>query len=336
MKTRAATALLIPLIVLGWSGVCLAQSAQERARAEGVVNFYSIWNAPNTQAVADLFRKRYPFIEVNSYRAGGGAGGLLNKILIEARAGKHAVDVILMTDLYWKALADANLVAPYCSAGREAFPDEFKDGRCLWTMLNINTHVIAYNTALIPREEAPKNLHDLLRPKWKGKLVMDRHDDRWFTYTMDKMGEERGLDFMERLAAQKPELRAGHTLMLQLLAAGEFSVNVMAYGHGVELLRSKGAPLDWVADQPVTTTGSVVSLARLAPHAEAARLLIDFLMSKEAQEIIVRFNRIPTRRDVPPNPPRLLQGLKIYPTKMELADRLKERTEQFHKIFGIR
>jgi ABC-type Fe3+ transport system substrate-binding protein len=330
--------ILAALIIVGWAQFGLARVTKERlarAKSEGTVNFYSIWNVPNTKGVVDLFMKKYPFLRVNSYRAGGGASGLLNKILIEARAGKNDVDVILMTDLYWKALADEGLVTPYCSPGRRAFANRFKDDKCLWTMMNINTHVIAYNTEAVSQKEAPKNLYDLLDPKWRGKLVMDQREERWFTYTLDKMGEEKGMEFMRKLAAQKPEFRRGHTLMLQLLAAGEYPVNVMAYGHGVELMKSKGAPLNWVADQPVTTTGSVVSLAKHAPHPEAAKLLIDFIMSYEGQKVHLQFKRIPTRNDVPPDPPRLLEGLEIYPVKMELADRLNERTKEFHKIFGI-
>ena len=47
----------------------------------------------------------------------------------------------------------------------------------------------------------------------EGKLVMDTTDDRWFTQTLDKMGEEKGMAFMKKLAAQKPHFRRGHTLL---------------------------------------------------------------------------------------------------------------------------
>jgi iron(III) transport system substrate-binding protein len=202
-------------------------------------------------------------------------------------------------------------------------------------MVNINTHVIAYNTQLIPEKARPRTLRDLLNPRWKGKLVMDTTDDRWFTQTLDKMGEEKGMAFMKKLAAQKPNFRRGHTLMVQLLAAGEFPVNVMAYGYQVEYMKAQGATLDWSADQPVTTTGGAASLARHAPHPEAAKLFLDVLLSKEAQQEITKFNRVATRKDVPPNPPSQIEGLTMFPVKMELGRILPERVKQFKEIFGI-
>ncbi|MEE9550987.1 MAG: extracellular solute-binding protein, partial [Candidatus Binatia bacterium] len=208
--------------------------------------------------------------------------------------------------------------------------------KCLWTVLNINTHVIAYNTAMVPKEARPKTLKDLLDPRWKNKLVMDTTDERWFTQTLDKMGEERGLAYMKKLAAQKPQFRRGHTMMLQLLAAGEFPVNVIAYGYQVEYMKKQGAPLDWAADEPVTSTGGVISLAKHAPHPEAAKLFIDFAMSKVAQEEITKFNRVATRTDVPPDPPHLVEGLKMAPVKPELGKTLRAKAKQFREIFGIK
>ncbi|MFQ5683144.1 MAG: ABC transporter substrate-binding protein [Candidatus Binatia bacterium] len=311
-----------------------SKNRMENAKKEGAVNFYSVWNVPHGEALKKIFEKKYPFIKVNHYRAG--AGALVNKLDLEARSRHHEFDVLIMTDLYWQILMDKGLIAPYCSPLRAAFPAVFKDKKCRWTMLNINTHVMAYNTELVPKDVRPKTLQDLLHPRWKGKLVMDTTDDRWFTETVDKMGEEKGMAFMKKLAAQKPNFRRGHTLMVQLLAAGEFPVNVIAYGYQVEYMKAQGATLDWAADQPVTVTGGVVSLARHAPHPTAGKLFIDFLMSKKAQEAITKFNRVATRRDVPPNPPGQIEGLQMYPVNLELGKDLPKRVKQFRKIFGIR
>ena len=108
----------------------------------------------------------------------------------------------------------------------------------------------------------------------------------------------------------------------------------MGYGHAVEGLRAKGAPIDWTADEPVSITGAVGSLSRRAPHPEAGKLFMDVLLSREAQQAMVRFNIVPARPDVPPDPPRLTKGIKFYPVKPELADTINKRIEQFHAIFG--
>ncbi len=302
------------------------------AKKEGAVNFYSTWDIGRSGLLKNLFEKRHPAIQVNVFHAT--AATMNNRLLIEARTGRHEFDVAIPGEIFWKGLQDQGLFASYCSPERDAYPAELKDDRCFWTMLNLNTHVIAYNSRIVSKNDAPKKLLDLLDPRWKEKLVMDPQDYRWFAYTLDKWGEEKGLEFMKKLAAQRPHFRPGHSLQVQLLAAGEFPVNVMAYGFRVEEMRSKGAPMDWYADEPVTITGAVASISRRAPHPEAAKLFVDFLLSREAQQAMVRFNVVPARSDVPPDPPRLIKGLKLYPVKPELADIINRRIEQFRSIFA--
>ncbi len=305
----------------------------EAAKKEAEVNWYFNWTLPSGKAVADKFQKRFPQIKVNLMR--NAATTLANRLVTEARARRREVDVILVSDPFWATIRNAGLVEPYCSKENGAYRPEFRDAKSWWTLLNVNTHIIAYNTKLVVREEIPKNLHDLLNPRWKNKLVMDQEDVRWFAMTLDKWGEEKGLKYMKALAAQNPNMRRGHTLILQLVAAGEFPINVMGYGYAVEELKLKGAPVDWTADEPVTIQGGVISLAKYAPHPNAAKLLIDYAMSKEGQEAIRECcNRVPTRVDVPPNPRRIVEGLKLYPLKMELSEKLNVRIDQFRSIFG--
>ncbi|SRR5712692_570198 len=99
-------------------------------------------------------------------------------------------------------------------------------------------------------------------------------------------------------------------------------------------MRSKGAPLDWAADEPVTVTGAVISISNRPPHPEAAKLLIDLLLSQEAHRAMVKHHSVPSRPDVLPDPPRLLKGLKLYPVKPALTDTMNKRIEQFRSISG--
>jgi iron(III) transport system substrate-binding protein len=330
---------------LAWIGVFIALSSnstqaqvnsqEERiaqAKKEGFVNLYTSWDLDRSAEMKRLFERRYPGVQVNVYRATSGV--ISSKISLEAKAGRHEFDVATPGDLFWKSLYDQKIFAPYCSSERDAYPSDVKDDRCYWTMPHLNTHVIVYNALLVAKNEIPRNNQDLLQPRWKDKLVMSSDDYRWFAYTMDKMGETKGVEFMKRLAAQRPSLRAGHTIQLQLLAAGEFPVNVMGYGFQAEQMRAKGAPLDWTVDEPVTVTGAVISVSSRPPHPEAAKLLVDFLLSQEAQKAMARLHSVPSRPDVLPDPPRLSKGLKLYPVKPELTEVMNKRTEQFRAIFG--
>jgi len=164
---------------------------------------------------------------------------------------------------------------------------------------------------------------------------MDSKDYRWFMLTMKKMGHEKGLAFMRKLAKQDLKFRRGHTLLNQLLIAGEFPVVIMSYGYKVEYYKSKRAPLEWVADEPVTNQVAGVAMAKGAPHPNAAKLLIDFIISKPGQMIIRKFNRIPARPDVLPNPPHLIEGLNLYPPNPDyLMEKYDEMVKLFREIFN--
>src|SRR5215472_6346908 len=93
--------------------------------------------------------------------------------------------------------------------------------------------VTGFNTKLVRKEEAPSSYEDLLNPRWKGKLVLDTQDADWFHTLLEYFGEEKGLSFMKRLAQLNPDVRTGHTLEAQLLAAGEYSVSPILYGYRV-------------------------------------------------------------------------------------------------------
>lgn len=303
----------------------------ELAKKEGQVIWYSNLAFDRGNAIAQGFMKLYPAIKVNYFRAN--APQLANRVLTEAQAGKTQMDVLLISFFFLDQAIDIGLLETYCSPERVAFPIEFKDKDCLWTLTSANTHVIGYNTQLVAKSEAPRRYADLLDPKWKGRMVLDDEGYRWFAYTLDKMGEGQGMAFMKRLAAQKPQFRHGDTLMTQLLAAGEFSICVVCYGYRLELMKSKGAPVDWNADQPMTVSGSTVSLAKRSPHPNAARLLVDYILSKQGQTHLASFLTVPARKDVPPLAPRLIQGLRLYPIKVELSKGLNTRRDQFLQIF---
>jgi len=112
------------------------------------------------------------------------------------------------------------------------------------------------------------------------------------------LGEERGVAIFRKLAAMKPSIRSGHTLMSELVAAGEIDMAIDAHVQGVARLKDKGAPIDWKPLPPAFGQPSSVGVARRAPHPNAALLLADFILSAEGQEIIKSRNRVPSSRAV--------------------------------------
>src|SRR6185369_6931467 len=130
----------------------------------------------------------------------------------------------------------------------------------------------------------------------------------WFGTTIKTMGEEKGIAYMRELAKQAT-LRNGRTILAQLVAAGEFKGSLTAYSQTFEVMKPAGAPVDWVYLNPVYANIHPLGLAAKAPHPNAGKLFIDYLLSKRGQELIRSLNRIPDRIDTPPEQARFTEGI---------------------------
>jgi iron(III) transport system substrate-binding protein len=149
------------------------------------------------------------------------------------------------------------------------------------------------------------------------------------------MGDEKGLSFMRELAKQA-QLRAGRTLVAQLVAAGEFKGALTAYSQTFETLKPAGAPVDWVYLNPVFANIHPTGIAAKAPHPNAARLFMDFVLSKRGQELIRGMSRIPDRTDVLPEQARLMEGIKPAFAPTEVLDNFERYARMFDEMFSAR
>jgi iron(III) transport system substrate-binding protein len=164
---------------------------------------------------------------------------------------------------------------------------------------------------------------------------MDSRPYEWFGTMLKAMGEEKGLAYMRELAKQT-QLRAGRTLVAQLVAAGEFKGALTGYSQTFEVLKPSGAPVDWIYLNPVFANIHPTGVAAKAPHPNAARLFIDFILSKRGQELIRGMNRIPDRIDTPPDQARLIEGIKPAFAPTEVLEEFERYAKLFHEIFGGR
>lgn len=318
-------------LLLGfWSERSQAASQEliEKAKKEGELYFYTNLNIGESRPLLDAFQKKYPFIEAKLTRVGGTA--IAARILTEARAGRNVWDVGGLLMLYGKEILKRGLVGAYNSPERKFFRGEFRDKRGFWTAIVLNTSTMIYNTQALKPEEYPKNYDDLLKPRFKDrKISMDTELYLWFEGQMRIRGKEKGLEFMRKLKAQDPVFRRGRTAQAQAVIAGEMPVAVEVYGHRAQEFKAAGAPLDWVAVEPVLIHPLVVMTNKKAPHPHAARLFVDFVLSKEGQEKLRDEGRIPARSDVPPNPPELLNK----DWKVEIVG-LQEDIAKIRKVYA--
>ncbi len=309
----------------------------EGAKKEGQLVYYTGMELEEATIVAREFAKKYPFIKPDLFRSSGEK--VLTKLLTEYRAKTFRADIFQASVIQLMQFKNEGFLQKYISPESYVYPEGFKDPEGYWNSFYLLPYVIAYNTNLIPSHEAPKSYEDLLDPRWKGKIGLEAEQYQWFFHLLKIMGKEKGMDFMGKLAGQNLDLRRGHSLILQLVVAGEIPIAVVLYANQVEFLkRGKGAPIEWVRFKgPTITAFNAISITAKAPHPNAAKLFVDFTLSKEGQQILTRFNRIPARPDVSPEPPTLTEGLNLYPARPEeLVQNYGETAAQFHKIFKVR
>ncbi len=301
------------------------------AEQEGKVVYYTTMSVQETDRILREFKKKYPRIATESFRIT--KERLVARLLAEDAAQRTAADVVSVNDMVMELLRLRGVLGKYDNPEAAAYGPDFKDRHGCWTGLYGPTAVIVYNTRMVKPEDVPKSYEDLLHPRWKGRMGMDGSKWEWFAAQLQIMGQEKGMAFMKKLAAQDLQYRTGVTLLTQLTAAGEFPLMVYGYAHGAEEFISRQAPIGWVPVQPIFMNLVGVGLTARAPHPNAARLLVEFLTSREGQTVISSMHRVPVRPDVPADPPRLTQGLKFFALKPETAQNYQELEKLFLKTF---
>lgn len=307
------------LPVASWSG-SPDPKLIEAAKKEGSIAYWTTMTLSQSKQVVDAFHKKYPFIETELYRTGGDA--LFNKILTEHRAGRNAWDVMVSRGDFFTHLMKKKLLAAYLSPEAKRIATDLVDTKGYWTAYYVNPYALGYNTEMVKKADVPKTYEDLLKPKWKGgKISIDTTAYTFLFGLIMAWGEEKAVSYFKKLAAQDLVPMRGNTNRVQLVMAGEFPL-IIAYAPTIQRSTSKGAPIDWVPLEPVPVQVNMAMLSAHAPHPNAGKLFIDFLLSEQGQRQLVGFQRIPTRRGVEPNPARLFKG---YKRIVEKPHEIKEK-----------
>jgi len=283
------------LVSIGWSsGPAFGQGAPE---AEVVV--YSAADADMVNAMVAAFQQKYPAIKTSTVVAG--TGELIKRV--EAEASRPLGDVL------WSVGPESlgakrNLLAPYES--REAgsfFPGQVPADH-LWTPYSVMPYIIMYNKKLVPEGEAPKTWKDVVDPRWKGKVAYADATKSGSSFTLlvtwlTVFGKnDTGWKFVEDLLRQSKVLPKS-SMTYQMVANAEIPIGLTFEQAAFDYLKG-GAPIGIV--YPAEGTAIIPDGSALianAPHPNAARLFLDFTVSKEGQALTVdKFGRRSVRKDV--------------------------------------
>lgn len=278
-----------------YSGPDRVQRLAEGAKKEGTVTIYTSAPPDDMAAIATAFEKKHG-VKLQFWRAS--SEKVVQRAVTEARSNRFEVDVIETNGPDIEALHREQLLQEVKSPHlADLVPGAIPPHR-EWLSMRINIWVAAYNTNLVQKEDLPKSYEDLTHARWKGRLGIEAGDANWFAAVVKELGEAKGLKvFRDIVAANGMSVRTGHTLLANLVVAGEVPLALTVYNFRVEQIKARGAPIEWFIIPPTIARFQGMALARRAPRPHAAVLYFDFMLT-DGQEILLKRGFIPTSKSI--------------------------------------
>ncbi|MBA3256253.1 MAG: extracellular solute-binding protein [Pyrinomonadaceae bacterium] len=271
--------------------------------------------------------------------------GLANKLLAEKNRPQ--------ADVFWSnepvrtlVLKKRGVLAPYRSASADGIPATFKDPENYWTGFSARSRVIVYNTKLVKPEDAPKSVLDLDDPKWKDQVAMA--DPRFGTTSFHvaalyaELGDERADEFFRKLKANGVKIVSANSVVLDTVARGEAKVGITDTDDvNVGLVNKQPVAMVFPDREGmgVPVMPNMVSLIAGAPHPDAGKKLIDYLLSPEVERMLSQSEavQIPLHAGVegPKNIPPLSSFKPMTLDYGKAADRVEDVTRRLQPVLGL-
>ncbi len=306
----------------------------EAAKKEGgkVVVYGSIENE-TMELVATAFKKKTG-LDVDFWRSA--STKVMDRVLGETRTGKPLYDVVLTTTPPMEFMFNEGALSKYDSPSAKAFPKEVIHPN-LGPQYRNAVIGIVYHAGIVKPADAPKSLEDLLKPQYKGKVVMpdpSQHTTtaQWVASLHKVLGSRESADkFIRDLAASKPLLVESLTPAGERISTGEAPIGI-AFLKNVVFYSQKGIPIDYVRLGKFMGDGQAISLAAKPPHLNAGKAFIDFFIGEEGLKIMAAIGEFVTRKGIYPPIPGA--------DKIELVEMIDmdkraytEKMAEYRKIF---
>lgn len=297
------SALLVSWLMLLATETVFSQDAKliEAAKKEGgKVIVYTSMETFTADAVKAAFEKKTG-LQMEYWR--GGSTEVLDRSLAEFRVGKPLFDVVAMTGDHMHLLAKEGVFVKYQSPSFKGFAKDAIDPNLGARYRNVLYGVI-YNKANIKASEAPKTLEDIVKPEYRGKLVMPHPVNHTLTTqwlaSLDKiMSKPRAEKFIRDLAAAKPIFVESIVPAADRVGTGETPIGI-TFARFVLTYNKQGANLDYVRDYNMLGDGQYISLGAKAPRPNAGKAFIDFFLDEESMTIQAKTGEFVNRQGIYP------------------------------------
>jgi iron(III) transport system substrate-binding protein len=317
MAARGSWSLAFGLLLAGTTCIPVAGSAEPyrpdagmlaAGRTEGQVLIYTTLIVEQiVRPLIATFQKQVPGIEVRYVRAN--STSQVVRLINEGRANRTQADIWHLVDGV-APLVQAGLTARIDLPSAKGLPATYLDPNGRWIATNLAVRSLAYNTQLIPASQAPRKYEDLLEPRFKGKFAWNPNSVSgaygFIGTVLKDMGEDKGKTYLRALAKQEiTPVPMAIRAVLDRVIAGEYAIGLEMNGTHAFISADRGAPVAWVPLDPVTMTLQVAGITAKAPHPHAARLFLDFMVSRAGQDVFRERDYIPMHPAVPAKRPEL-------------------------------
>jgi iron(III) transport system substrate-binding protein len=271
--------------------------------------------------------------------------GLANRLIAEVNRPR--------ADVFWSnepvrtlVLQARGVLAPYRSPNAEGIPAALRDPDGYWTGFSARMRVIAYNTNLVPAEQAPRSVLDLADPQWNGQVAVA--DPRFGStsfhvaalYTV--LGDDKADDFFRRLKANRVRVVDGNSVVRDLVVRGEVKVG-LTDTDDVNVALEAGEPIGMVLPDRdgvgVPMMPNMVSLVAHGPSPDEGRRLIDYLLSADVERQLAQSEavQIPLHPGVPgpTNMPAIGTFTPMTLDFAKAASRVEDVTARLATILGL-
>jgi iron(III) transport system substrate-binding protein len=332
---RKISALLVSWLVVFSGQAVVAQNAKliEVAKKEGgKVIVYTTMEPFTLDAIKAAFEKRTG-LQAEFWRSG--ITEVLTRALSEYRAGKITFDVIGMPGDHMQLMAKEGALVKYDSPSLKGFPKDAIDPILGARYRNILFGVI-YNKDDIKASDAPKTLEDVVKPEYRGKLVMPHPithttTTQWLA-SLDKiMPKARAEKFIRDLAAAKPIFVENTIPVAERVSSSETPIGI-SFPRFVLTYNKQGANLDYVRDYNMLGDGHYISLVAKAPRPDAGKAFIDFFLDDESMKIQADIGEFVNRRGIYP-PLQDADKIKFVQMYQFGKEDFEAKKKEYQKIF---
>jgi iron(III) transport system substrate-binding protein len=283
--------------LLQYEGADRTQKLTAAAQKEGKLTLYTSIAERDLAILLGPFEKKYG-IKVKVWRAG--ADKVVQRALTETAAKRYEADAIHTGSTEMEALYREKIFqrvsSPYF---KDLIQSALRPHR-EWTPTLLSVLVQAYNTNLVKKEDLPKTYQDLLDPRWKGKLGIEAKNHEWYAGVVMEMGEKKGTSLFNDIVSRNGmSVRKGHSLLNNMVIAGDVPLALTVYNYMPESAKSKGAPIDWFVLEPAIARANGIGVTRHARNPNAALLFHDYMLSPDVQKVLVKMDYVPINTKVP-------------------------------------